>query len=356
MERLKFYNVNDDYIKYLYQFDKKVPFNKNNKRPYIGIILEINGMTYFAPMFSPKPQHSRYKANATYIKIEENLGLIRLNNMIPVSKENLKYIDFNKIQDKKYRNLLIQQNNFIQINTDKIRDVANKLYNFVTEDKKEFFVNICCDFKLLEQKCRLYNNLKDNENEKINNTEITCEVFDKVEKIKKALEDNNFKYVGEFTLDDIYMYDRRTKQFAPNKGKITDTLIIRYAGDDDKEIICKKRYYNSNGFEIGTEKRSLKIDDTKKAEELFQSLGYSRYLRMIDKNSKYENEEYIAFIQEVEDLGTFLEIEVKNRENAEKEIKKLIELVKSFELKIGTKFDIRKAELLYKKQNNTEKA
>lgn len=50
MERLKFYNIDDKYIEYLYQFDNKVPFNKNSKRPYIGIILEINNTTYFAPI------------------------------------------------------------------------------------------------------------------------------------------------------------------------------------------------------------------------------------------------------------------------------------------------------------------
>ena len=59
MERLKFYNIDDEYIKYLYQFDKKVPYNKNSKRPYIGIVLEIRGTKYFAPMFSPKQQHSK---------------------------------------------------------------------------------------------------------------------------------------------------------------------------------------------------------------------------------------------------------------------------------------------------------
>lgn len=49
MERLKFYNIDDEYIEYLYQFDKKVLYNKNSKRPYIGIVLEIKGTTYFAP-------------------------------------------------------------------------------------------------------------------------------------------------------------------------------------------------------------------------------------------------------------------------------------------------------------------
>ena len=116
MERLKFYNVEDEYIEYLYQFDKKVPYNKNAKRPYIGIVLNINGNTYFAPMFSPKQQHDKYRASVTHIKIGKDLGIIKLNNMIPVNNENLKYIDFSDVQDKKYRNLLIQQNNFIQLN------------------------------------------------------------------------------------------------------------------------------------------------------------------------------------------------------------------------------------------------
>lgn len=156
MKRLQFYNVDDKYIEYLYNFDNKVPYNKNSKRPYIGIVLEINDVKYFAPMFSPKQQHSKYKANATYIRIGEKMGIIKLNNMIPVNDVNLKRIDFNSIQDPKYKNLLIQQNNFIQLNTEKIRDVANKLYKFVTEDKKEFFVNLCCNFKLLEEKSKLY--------------------------------------------------------------------------------------------------------------------------------------------------------------------------------------------------------
>ena len=55
--------------------------------------------------------------------------------------------------------MLIQQNNFIQLNTDEIRQTAEKLYKFVTIDKKDFFIKLCCDFKLLEEKCKNYNNI-----------------------------------------------------------------------------------------------------------------------------------------------------------------------------------------------------
>ena len=69
MNRLKFYNIDNNYINYLYQFDNKVPYNKDQKRPYIGIIIEVNNMKYFAPLFSPKQVHSKYSDNPTYMKI-----------------------------------------------------------------------------------------------------------------------------------------------------------------------------------------------------------------------------------------------------------------------------------------------
>ena len=55
------------------------------------------------------------------------------------------------------------------------------------------------------------------------------------------------------------MKNDKTNEFAPNKGKITDTLIIRYVNEDDKKIVCKRRNHNSNGFEISTEKSVLKV-------------------------------------------------------------------------------------------------
>ena len=80
-------------------------------------------------------------------------------------------------------------------------------------------------------------------------------------------------------------------------------------------------------------------------------LGYTRFLNMIDKNYMYENNEYVAYIQDVKDLGIFLELEAKENKNVEQSLEKLINFVKSFDLNIGTKFDIRKADLLYLKKN-----
>ena len=148
------------------------------------------------------------------------------------------------------------------------------------------------------------------------------------------------------------MKNDKTNEFAPKNGKITDTLIIRYVNEEDKKIVCKRRNHNNKGFEISTEKSVLKVVNIEDAEKHLNMLGYTRYLNMIDKNYMYENSEFIAYIQDVKDLGIFIELEAKKVENEEQNIEQLIEFMKSLNLKIGTKFDIRKADLLYSKQNN----
>lgn len=354
-ETLKFYIVKEEYIEYLSQFDDHVSWNKEQKRPYIGIVLRVENYLYFAPLYSYKVGYDKYKDNPSFIRVEDrkgkNVSIIRFAEMIPVPESAIQLLDFNSRGDK-YRDLLQAESDFINDNRSIIYSKAKKIYRNVNKLKIPFFMSISCNFALLEQKSKAYSGNDNKEELSINDTEITCEVYEDISLIKKELANNDFHYVEEFTLDDIYMYDSNTGEFAEKDGRITNTLIIRYVNENDKKIICKKRSYDNNGFEIGTEKTTLKIQDIEVAEKLLNILGYKRFLRMIDKNYMYENENYIAYIQEVEGLGTFLEIETKNKENAEVEIQKLIELVKTLQLKTGTKFDIRKAEMLYKKQRN----
>lgn len=49
-KKLKLYYTSEDYIKYLRKYDNKVPPNKKNTSPYIGIIYQYNGFNYFAPL------------------------------------------------------------------------------------------------------------------------------------------------------------------------------------------------------------------------------------------------------------------------------------------------------------------
>ena len=354
-ETLKFYTVDEDYIDYLSEFDSHVSWNKEQKRPYVGIVLKVGDYLYFAPLYSYKVGYNKYKENRSCIRVEDrngiNVWIFWFSEMIAVPETAIHLLDFNSRGDK-YRDLLQAESDFINDNKNVIYSKAKKIYRNVVHIKIPFFSSISCDFELLEKKSKEYVGNGSEETGFIKDVEITCEVFEEIPTIIKALEDKGFKYVEEFTLDDIYMRNDKTNEFAPKNGKITDTLIIRYVNEDDKKIVCKRRNHDNKGFEISTEKSVLKVLNIEDAEKHLNMLGYTRYLNMIDKNYMYENDEYIAYIQEITDLGTFIEIEAKEVENAEQSVEKLIEFFKSLSLKIGTKFDIRKADLLYSKQNN----
>ena len=354
-ETLKFYTVNEDYIDYLSKFDSHVSWNKEQKRPYIGIVLKVENYLYFAPLYSYKVGYDKYKDNPSFIRVEDrkgkNVSIIRFAEMIPVPETAIQLLDFNSRGDK-YRDLLQAESDFINDNKATIYSKAKKIYKNVVHIKIPFFISIACNFELLEQKSKEYVGCVAKESKFIKDVEITCEVFEELSTIVKNLEDKGFKYVEEFTLDDIYMKNDKTNEFAPKNGKITDTLIIRYVNENDKKIVCKRRKHDNKGFEVSTKKSVLKVESIEDAEKHLNILGYTRFLNMVDKNYMYENSEFTAYIQEIKDLGIFLELEAKKDQNSEQNIEKMIEFVKTLNLKVGTKFDIRKADLLYSKQNN----
>ena len=106
---IKFYVLKEKYIDYLRIADTRVQKNKKEGRPYIGIVYKIEGFDYFSPLSSPKDKHMRMKSRIDFIKIDNgNLGIINLNNSVPVNKDQLKLLDINslknslKVEEKKY--------------------------------------------------------------------------------------------------------------------------------------------------------------------------------------------------------------------------------------------------------------
>lgn len=129
---MKFYKVDIDYIKYLHGFDDRVQYNSNytdmlnQNRPYIGVVLEINQQNYFAPLEHPRPSHKNLKSNVHIYKIKGGkLGIIGLNNMIPVPEIAL--INFN-INIDKNRKILISQYIECSNDWDTIKNKAAQVY------------------------------------------------------------------------------------------------------------------------------------------------------------------------------------------------------------------------------------
>lgn len=157
MERLRIYKISDKYVNYLHSVDNRVQFNKNAKRPYVGVVFKFGRHDYFVPMESPKPNHVNIKPGKHIMKLDNGkLGLLGFNNMIPVHKDALIEYDISKEKDIKYRNLLQRQISLCNKRKADILNHAQMTYFDVTSKTNKFLVKISCDFKKLETASKKY--------------------------------------------------------------------------------------------------------------------------------------------------------------------------------------------------------
>lgn len=154
---MRFYHIAEDYINFLRGYDGKVPMNKNGTRPYIGVVLKVDKIRYFAPLTSPKPKHLHMKNTKDFRKIGGGrYGAINLNNMIPVPNCALLEMDINNEPDLQYRNLLLNQQQEIRQEKTLILKAAYELRELILADRDtltpydQSVQDRCCNLSLLE--------------------------------------------------------------------------------------------------------------------------------------------------------------------------------------------------------------
>lgn len=171
--KLKWYVINKEYVNYLKCFDDKVEnidYNLNIK-PYIGILLSLNKFNYYVPISSVKEKHYKMKDKIDFVKlIHKNkiLGVLNLNNMIPVLEKDITYLRYEEIgQYRTFKNekekelyiaLLSLELSIMNKKIEKIKGNAYKLYYEKVNNPMSKVSMRCCDFKVLEEKCKIWRN------------------------------------------------------------------------------------------------------------------------------------------------------------------------------------------------------
>ena len=129
---MKLYEVDDEYIDYLKNFDSKVLNHSgeryNHIRKYTGILLTINDCDYIAPLSSPSKtdyKDGRIRKSVIplirIVKLKSEkmtlLGKIKLSSMISIyEKSFIQEYNVDTESDEKYKNLILDQLKFINSN------------------------------------------------------------------------------------------------------------------------------------------------------------------------------------------------------------------------------------------------
>lgn len=158
-EEFQFFRVSNEYISFLKEIDNNVCDNYDEDRMHIGIIIQVNHQLYVAPLTSKGKVYLKTikKYKRIVFEIDNgDLGFVRIGNMIPVPKSELKPVFIVNVKDTKYKDLLLDQYIFLrkEVNRTAIRTLANKLYTKRYHNDKFFLADIMCNFKELEKACK----------------------------------------------------------------------------------------------------------------------------------------------------------------------------------------------------------
>ena len=157
-KRIRIYEIKYEYIQYLSVYQKHIFSHKDGKsnRKYIGIVMEINGIKFFAPLSSHKDKHKRMRETVDFIKIKD-YAVINLNNMIPVPSDQIIELDINKEKDLSYRYLLQAESREVNRQKKQIRKNAEIVYSHkIHNGNSTSMAKRTNDFEMLEKLCRKY--------------------------------------------------------------------------------------------------------------------------------------------------------------------------------------------------------
>lgn len=154
--KFQFYDVDVEYLNYLRQFEPRLPqvLYEHHNKFVCGVVFEKNGLPYVVPVSS----NTRPQKTSIIIKNRRNqpISSLRFSFMFPCPAEFLKYKNFKQEASDSYRRWLQEEIRYCNSRREKLHNKAEYTYFHRCIEPKEPFVTVCCDFDLLEDKCREY--------------------------------------------------------------------------------------------------------------------------------------------------------------------------------------------------------
>jgi len=182
--------------------------------------------------------------------------------------------------------------------------------------------------------------------------EILVEVFDDK---KKAIEKlKGFRFFGVKDVLDIYLFDPNRNELKPDKnGQLKNCLRVR--NKDDKSFVTYKiDHFDKKGIWLYSDEYEVEVSDFKKILEIFSKLGYKELVRIENTKSTFINDVYEIVIEDVKNLGIFMEVERHNvleKEDIVKVKEEIWNWIKSLGIKVGLELTMGKPELMLKKKS-----
>ncbi len=180
--------------------------------------------------------------------------------------------------------------------------------------------------------------------------EVLVEVYDDIEKAKNIL--NRFQYIGKKQVIDEYYYDPKRDDLKPDKdGEIYKCLRLRKKNDEflvtyKDDVFEDNKWLYSNEYET-------KIESIDTMRKILEELGLIKFIEINNTKETYINDKYEIVLENVKDLGLFMEVEYCTNDEVDvKQIKKEIQsFIDDLDINVSEELNCGKPEMFIKKNN-----
>jgi predicted adenylyl cyclase CyaB len=181
--------------------------------------------------------------------------------------------------------------------------------------------------------------------------EILVEVLDsKKEAIKKL---SGLKFLGNKKTLDVYFFDPKRQDLKPDKnGQLKNCLRVR-TKDGKASVAYKVDHFDKKGIWLYSDEYESDVSDFLKIEEIFSKLGFKELVRIENIKSTFVNENYEIVLEDVKNLGIFMEVErhdVHDKEDIVKVKEEIWNWIKNLNIKVSLELTMGKPELMLRKK------
>ncbi len=184
--------------------------------------------------------------------------------------------------------------------------------------------------------------------------EILIGVKSDKETALKALEKFESKGVSEVL--DVYLTSSLIKKLDPDKnGRLSYCYRVRVQ-DGFGSVAYKEDVFNESGEWLCSKEYETEVKDVRTLEEINKQLfGMQELVRIHNTKHKYQFQDYEIVLEDVVDLGLFLEIEKLTQVSDDKILETKEEIrnfLKTLDIEFGEEQNAGKPELMLRRKNN----
>ena len=180
--------------------------------------------------------------------------------------------------------------------------------------------------------------------------EVLVEVYDDIDTIKNKIKE--FNYVGlKHTIDEYY-YDSKRDELKPDKNNQLDHCLRLRSKNNEYSITYKDDVFE-NGKWLYSNEYETKVENINIVREIFSKLGLKKFIEIDNKKETYTYNDYEIVIEDVKDLGVFMEVEYCTERDVDvKEVKmKIQDFIDNLKINVSSELNMGKPEMYMRKHN-----